>query len=260
MPDAIAPAAVLASTMTTPRDSREVFVRVSCLVLLGSLLVPAAAGGSMIEFSNVSLRSWNGVIVHEPGASTSYFVVNEYDASSGPDAVVSTDVGFASLEALSQPFSLHPTSRVDATGIDLLGYDYVVAEAGAHFEADFTITGGSGPVDVLLSTSFLEISSTDEPGFAIDGIRRLRIFDGPDIVYAVSGATGSELLTLEHDVTYHLDTSFNAYSRATLGHQTSNSRDVELSFSVVPEPDSGLLLALGLAGLHAGRRRRRRGG
>jgi len=218
-------------------------------------LLPALAAGSTIQFSNTYLRSWNGIIVHEPGAGSSSFLVNDEVESAGPDATLATNLGFAAADARSLPFSLHPSSRVDATNIGAIGYDYAIAEATTWFEVDLTITGGSGPVDVVVETSFQEVSTTDEPGFALAGLRTLRISGDTGIVYSGNAATGSEILSLEHDLTYRIQMIFAAYSRATLGHQTSNERDIELAIHLVPEPGTGLLLAFGLCGLHVRGRR-----
>jgi len=240
---------MLSGARHPPSRQREDFVRthlLSTAIVLVSLFSGPATAGS-IGLSNPYFRSWNGVIVHRPGDGFSSFLVNEGVATNGPDADLSTDLGFATVAALSEALSLHPASAVDATEISSLGYDYVIAEATTWYEADLIIAGGSGAVEVLLEAFEDEASFTNESGFALASSRSIRIFDGASVIYGMSRAAESDLVTLEYGVTYRLQMIFSAYSRATAGHETWNSRDLALAFTIVPEPNSAALVAFGLA-------------
>jgi hypothetical protein len=204
------------------------------------VLSPNAVSASSIDLANTYLRSWNGVIVHRPGDEFSTFLLNEEVVTGGPEAVLANDLGFATLDAASRPLSLHPASAVDATAIDALGYDYVIAEASTWYEEDLTMSGGAGPVVILLEATQNEISFIDDAGSSIHGTRSIQIFDGPNPAYGMSSTAESDLVQLEYGVTYRIRIIFTAYSKATLGHLTSNERDLELSLSIVPECSDGI--------------------
>jgi hypothetical protein len=209
--------------------------------------MPAVARATTIELSNPLFRSWNGVIVHQPGAGFSSFLVNQEVTGTGPELQLTHDLGFARADALTQTLSLHPSSAVDARGIDALGYDYAIAEASTWYEADLMLSEGTGVVDLRVDFAHTVIQSTDEPGSAFSTVNTIRVLD--ESGFPIFGANGFDAVIwqLEHGTRYRLQASLTAYSRATLGHQTSHQRDLELTLTIVPEPASGGLLALGLA-------------
>jgi hypothetical protein len=208
-------------------------------------LCPGVARTATISLSNEYLRSWNGVIVHQPGASFSSFIVNQSVVNAGPEAALAHDLGFARVDAVTNALSLHPESAVDARNIASFGYDYAIAEASTNYEADLQISGGTGTVQVLVTLSELVNTFTNEPGFALTSLRTVRI-DGPESGYGfVPGAP--VLLDLEYDALYRVQMSLTAYSRATSGRRTSHSRDLVMTLIVVPEPATAGLLAAGLA-------------
>jgi hypothetical protein len=222
---------------------------------------PTSVNASAIVFSDPYFRSWNGVIVHRPGDAFSSFALMDEVVTAGPDAQLANDLGFASVAATAQPLSLHPASAVDGTAIGAFGYDYVVAEATTWYETDFRIVGGAGAVDVLLEVSQSEVSFSDEPGSAYPGMRSISILYPPyGGIFGMSSRADSGLVELQYDTTYRLQMIFAAYRLATLGHQASIQRDLELSLTIVPEPQASVLLALGLAFLGIRRRRARRCG
>jgi hypothetical protein len=226
------------------------FRRCIAAAVSSMFFVPHADALSISE-SNVYRYTWNGVIHHEVGAASSYFVVNDY----GGDAN-STDLNYALASNSASLFSLTANSYVDGTQIGPLGLDYAIAEASTRYDADIVFEGGTGSFYVLLATivetdhwstgdeSWIGLESWGIGGIATDP---LAVVQHPD---------GSRTYNLEYGVPYRFRSHISAYSRAELGYQTERRRTLTTYVTVVPEPSTGALVACGLLALAGSSRSR----
>jgi hypothetical protein len=228
--------------VNVPTRLRTFLLAVLCL--LG--MVGGASAASFV-WEDESVRVWNGIIVHERGASRSSFVVNEYRVTDGAEAELARSLEFATADAWLRPLGFSVSSSVDATDIDLLGYDKAIAEASAYYEAEMTLFGGSGNVRIQIEARQDERVASSDPSHSYSGLRNIRVREGSTLVGWLRPTDESVVVTLEYGTTYRFDVAFTAYSRAAAGYTTSTGRDLAVSLSVVPEPGGTVLLLLGLA-------------
>jgi hypothetical protein len=210
-------------------------------------LFPNSSKAASVGLTNPYFRSWNGVLVGTPEDDFSTFIESGSVTSGGTSASRAADVGFATVDAHSERLVLHAAASVDADGIDSLGYDKVIAEATTRYEADLVLTGGSGFIELIVSSSHTETSFSNEPGFSYTGTGSIRIHDGSGYIFGMSARTESAGVVLAYGVTYRFDMSLTASTRASPGNQTSVTRDIVVSLDPVPEPSTGTLMILGLA-------------
>lgn len=207
--------------------------------LLALILVApstSAAAARSIELANPFHRAWNGIIVVRTGESIGTSLVTEEVVTAGPEAVLTHDLGFAVTSASVKPFLLDVAATADARDVAALGYQRVIAEGSGWYEVDFTLRGGSGPVDVLLEAAQNDAYSTDDPASYYPGTRYVRIFEGSTVVAGMTSRQQTLQVQLEYDVPYRLQVIFNAYANASAGHRTSSLRDLELTLGFVVQP------------------------
>ncbi len=209
-----------------------------------------------VTLSDYYYRSWNGIIDHHEGASTSNFVVNTAQTGSVGPLVVSNSTSYASAYGSSDYLNLVVSSNVDGSTINELGLDYAIAEGTAWFEADLVITGGTGNALLDIDALYNE-ASTSNPNTYITGEQRIRIYDDTNsLVFAylngVSNITALDNILLNYDDTYRFQMTSTAYSKADVGFLASNQREFTASMtavSAVPIPGALFLLFSGASSL-----------
>ena len=91
-------------------------------------LMPVVASSATITLTDLYYRSWNGILTHEVGASTSsYQVFSSNTGTTGP-VVETNSTSYASAYSSSDHLNLYASSSVDSTNIDQLGFDYAIAD------------------------------------------------------------------------------------------------------------------------------------
>ncbi len=218
-------------------------------------LVSHTIFAATIDFSNQYYRSWNTVIYHEVGSSTSTRAILSSNTGSVGPVIESNSISYGSAYASSDYLSLYATSSVDGSTIDQLGYDYAIAEATTRFEADLVISGGTGKA-LLDIDAFYNQTQIFNPTSYLHGEQRIRIFDSTgDLVLAylrgVNDYVLNDDLLLNFDDTYRFSMSSTAYTKSGAGYFASNQRDFSATISAasaVPVPASLWLFLSGIIG------------
>jgi len=224
----------------------------SLLVLPIVSVVAAEAHATTFTFSNEQFEAADDIIYHIPGDPFAHFLVNNESNYQPTPQVEQADVGFAASSGHTDTLFISTSSSVDGTKIASQGYDEVVAEGDGIYQAKLTLTGGTGEATVVMTPFVTEVSSTTETGFALTHIDQAVIRENGSVVFGTAGApvTGK----LQYGVSYDLYVSSTAYSRATIGAMTSNTRTFSVSFDAIPEPAVWAEVSLGLTAVCCARR------
>ena len=223
---------------------RAVPVVAVCVAMWTMLVAPQASAFS-ISFSNGDSHAWVSVYHHDGFAEPEQQVV---ESGSDPQAI---DIGYASASSSAGPFLLSADAAIDGSQTGSLVFvESVSATARSSYVADVVFGGGVGTFLLRLSG---DLSESDGPGnlqgtavWALSG--GLLLSHDPD---------GSKLYELDYGVAYGYMASVSSTAIAEVGEDAWRSRDLGISFVLVPEPGAGVLLAFGLA-LLSGRSRRDR--
>jgi len=221
------------------------------VVLFASFRMASAAS---LMLSNFDYYASNIILQHEAGGTSSFAVNTSLSGATDP-APLSNSVAYASTYANSDYLSLATSSSVDASTIDQLGLDYVIAEATAWFKADLAISGGAGNIFLSINAAYNGFSTTN-PNTLINAEQSIRIFNNTnDVVFGylhgISDPGSLDNILLESGATYRFEIMSTAYTKANAGYSASNQREFSASLSVseVPLPGTLLFLLSGTTGL-----------
>lgn len=222
------------------------------LQVITLLLVSFTTNAAIINLSNNYYRSWNTVIYHEIGSSTSTRAILSSNTGSVGPVIETNSTSYGAAYANSDNLSLYASSSVDGSTIDQLGYDYAIAEATTRFEADLVISDGFGKA-ILNIDAIYNQTQVFNPTAYLSGEQRIRIFDETgDLVLAYLRGVNDYVLDdviLNFGDTYRFTMSSTAYTKVDAGYFASNQRDFSATItavSAVPLPTAFWLFLSGL--------------
>ena len=219
-----------------------------------------STGGSFVSIVDLELEASGQILVSDVGSQAIFRV----DPVTGVQSTVSSGVN---LDNLLRGIAVESNGDILAVNNNVVRIDPVsglqtVIASGSNFQASANITvKASGNILVADREAFTPLGGV----IRVDGVTSTQtaVSSGGNFVdpYGIAVETNGQILVSDYttDSIYRVDPVSGVQSLVSSGGFLADPYDIEISHvTVVPEPSTFILAALGLLSLGMTRRRRRR--